>query len=58
MVFAIQCPSAACRKFMLVEAAQRGQVIRCLICGVGIRTGPKSDGVKDPPAPPRKQGTG
>ena len=56
MVFAIRCPSPTCRKYMLVEDDQRGKVIRCLICGIGIRTGAKSDAdpVKDAPVGPRK----
>lgn len=35
-VFAVRCPSAGCRKFMLVEAADRGNIVPCLICKTGI----------------------
>ena len=36
MVFAVRCPAAACRKYMLVEEADRGKVVGCLICKAGI----------------------
>jgi hypothetical protein len=39
MVFAIQCPSPKCRKFMLVEEKDRGKVVSCLICKTAIRVG-------------------
>jgi len=32
MVSAIRCPNAKCRKYMLVELAQQGKTIPCLIC--------------------------
>ena len=32
MVSAVRCPNPECRKYMLVEAHQRGQVVACLIC--------------------------
>jgi len=36
-VFAVRCPAPACRKYMLVEAADRGTVVQCLICKSGIQ---------------------
>ena len=36
-VFAVRCPAPACRKFMLVEAADRGTVVQCLVCKAGIQ---------------------
>jgi hypothetical protein len=38
-VFAVQCPSPNCRKFMLVEAHQQNQVVPCLICKTPIKVG-------------------
>ena len=37
MVFAVRCPNPACRKYMLVEEADRGKVVPCLICKQPIR---------------------
>jgi hypothetical protein len=39
MVFAVQCPEPKCRKFMLVEEYDRGNVVPCLICKTPIRVG-------------------
>ncbi len=39
MVFAVQCPEARCRKFMLVEEHDRGKIVPCLICKTPIRVG-------------------
>jgi hypothetical protein len=39
MVFAVQCPEPKCRKFMLVEEEDRGNVVACLICKTPIRVG-------------------
>jgi hypothetical protein len=39
MVFAVQCPEPRCRKYMLVEASDRGKVVACLICKTPIRVG-------------------
>jgi hypothetical protein len=39
MVFAVQCPNAKCRKFMLVEDHERGKVVSCLLCKTPIRVG-------------------
>jgi hypothetical protein len=44
-VFAVQCPSPKCRKFMLVEEQERGKVVPCLLCKTPIRVG-------GPPSPP------
>jgi hypothetical protein len=41
MVFAIQCPNPNCRKFMLVEEHERGQVVNCLLCKEPIKIGAK-----------------
>jgi hypothetical protein len=38
-VFAVQCPSPNCRKFMLVESHQQNQVVPCLICKTPIKVG-------------------
>ena len=39
MVFAVQCPEPKCRKFLLVEEHDRGNVVPCLICKTPIRVG-------------------
>ncbi len=39
MVFAVQCPNAKCKKFMLVEDHQRNQIVACLLCKTPIRVG-------------------
>ena len=51
-VFAVRCPAPACRKFMLVEAADRGTVVPCLICKAGIQipAGPPPPVAATPPA--------
>ena len=46
-VFAVQCPSPNCRKFMLVESHQQNQVVPCLLCKTPIKVGAVS-----PPKPP------
>ena len=38
-VFAVQCPNAKCRKFMLVEDHDRNKVVPCLLCKTAIRVG-------------------
>jgi hypothetical protein len=38
-VFAVQCPNPRCRKFMLVEERDCGQVVSCLLCKTPIRVG-------------------
>jgi len=37
MVVAVRCPNPECRKYMLVEDHQRGQVVTCLICKQPIK---------------------
>lgn len=49
MVVAVRCPAATCRMYMLVEAADRGKVVPCLICRRGIPV-PGDD--VPPPLPP------
>lgn len=39
MVFAVQCPNAKCRKYMLVEDHDRNKVVPCLICKTPIKVG-------------------
>jgi hypothetical protein len=59
MVFAVQCPNAKCRKFMLVEDHERGKVVACLLCKTAIRVlggappGPAPGG-RRPTPPPRR----
>jgi hypothetical protein len=36
-VVAVRCPEPKCRKYQLVEAADRGKVVNCLICKAPIR---------------------
>jgi hypothetical protein len=57
MVFAVQCPNPACRKYMLVEERDRNKVVNCLICKTPIRVGaspaplPRSSRPTPPPRP-------
>lgn len=46
MVFAVQCPEPKCRKYMLVEEHDRGNVVPCLICKTPIRVG-SGEGARD-----------
>lgn len=39
MVLTVQCPNPKCRKYMLVEDRDRGQVVACLLCKTPIRIG-------------------
>ncbi len=52
-VFAVQCPNAKCRKYMLVEEDERGKVVPCLLCKTPIRVGgtPPAPPVRTPPRP-------
>ena len=55
-VFAVQCPNPRCRKFVLVEEHDRGQVVACLLCKTAIKVGgggppPRSQ----TPPPPAKR---
>ena len=55
MVFAIQCPNAKCRKFMLVEDQERGKIVTCLLCKEPIQVGGKPAPPSNPaPAPARR----
>ena len=38
-VFAVQCPNLRCRKYMLVEEHDRGNVVACLLCKTAVRVG-------------------
>ena len=51
MVFAVRCPAANCRKYQLVEAADRGKVVSCLICKAGIRVPADPSAPAPPPQP-------
>ena len=37
MVVAVRCPNPQCRKFMLVEEADQGKVVACLVCKQPIK---------------------
>jgi hypothetical protein len=56
MVFAVQCPNAKCRKYMLVEDYQRNQIVACLLCKTPIKVGGGTGAPTRPPrtAPPRR----
>jgi hypothetical protein len=57
MVFAVQCPNARCRKFMLVEDHDRNKVVSCLLCKTPIRVGggpAEPRGSRSTPPPPRQ----
>lgn len=51
MVAAVRCPNPKCRKFMLVEEADRGKVVACLICKQAIKV---PGGTAAAPAPARE----
>jgi hypothetical protein len=55
MVFAVQCPNARCRKFMLVEEHDCNNVVECLLCKAPIRVGPPPSAAAAGPttSPPR-----
>jgi hypothetical protein len=58
MVFAVQCPNAKCRKYMLVEDHDRNKVVACLLCKAPIKVGggPQrgaQPAPRQPPAQPR-----
>lgn len=54
MVFAVQCPEPRCRKYMLVEEHDRGQIVPCLICKTPIRVG--AEPRAEEPLPPAGEG--
>lgn len=39
MVFAVQCPNPKCKKYMLVEDHERGQIVTCLLCKTAFKLG-------------------
>lgn len=47
MVIIVRCPETNCRKYQLVEDAERGKVVTCLICKASIRV-PAADGSPAP----------
>lgn len=49
MPFIVQCPDAACRKYMLLEDFARGTVVDCMICKKPIRVDPGASGAYAPP---------
>jgi hypothetical protein len=55
MVFAVQCPSPKCRKYMLVEDFDRNKIVSCLLCKTPIRVGSGPVAVKGRPTPPPRQ---
>ena len=56
MVFAVQCPNPACRKFMLVEDNDLNRVVQCLLCKTAIKVGmPVGMPPGPPPAPPPRK---
>ena len=63
MVFAVQCPSPKCRKFMLVEDADLNKVVQCLLCKAAIQVGgpqqtnqtPAGPSWSQPATPPPKR---
>jgi hypothetical protein len=58
MVFAVQCPEPKCRKYMLVEEHDRGNIVPCLICKTPIRVGGLGSGDRGQEPGVRDQGTG
>jgi hypothetical protein len=53
MVFAVQCHSAKCRKYMLVEDHERNKVVQCLLCKTPIKVGGAAPAQSKTP-PPKK----
>ena len=51
MVFAVRCPNPACRKYMLVEAGDRGKVVPCLICKQSIKVPAEAPAAAAPAQP-------
>lgn len=54
MVFAVQCPNAKCKKYMLVEDHERGKAVTCLLCKAAIKVagGPAPNPAPANPPPP------
>jgi hypothetical protein len=55
MVFAVQCPSAKCRKYMLVEDHERNKVVQCLLCKTPIKVGGAGPAPGKSKTPPPKK---
>jgi hypothetical protein len=56
MVAAVRCPNPKCRKYMLVEDADQGNVVPCLICKQSVKV-PKAGATSVPqPRPPAPVG--
>jgi hypothetical protein len=55
MVFAVQCPEPKCRKYMLVEEHDRGNIVPCLICKTPIRVGGLESAVRSQESGVRNQ---
>jgi hypothetical protein len=54
MVFAVQCPNAKCRKWMLMEDHQQNKEVPCLLCKTKIKVGSPPGRSKAPPAKKKK----
>lgn len=52
MVAAVRCPNPKCRKFMLVEDADQGNVVPCLICKQPVKVPVAGSKPATPPPPP------
>jgi len=56
MVFAVRCPNAKCRKYMLVEDHERNKVVACLLCKTPIRVSGEAPPPRNPGrVPPQEQ---
>lgn len=51
MVVAVQCPADKCRKWQMIEAADRGKEVVCLICKASIRVPAAAAAPPPPPVP-------
>lgn len=51
MVLAVRCPNPQCRKYQLVEDADRGRAVSCLVCKQAIKV-PAAPAPAPLPAPP------
>jgi hypothetical protein len=54
MAFPVQCPNPKCRKFMLVEEADRNKTVPCLLCKTAIKVAPAPGAPQAPPPVRRK----
>jgi hypothetical protein len=55
MVFAVQCPSPKCRKYMLVEDYDRNKIVPCLLCKTPIKVGGTVPAQSNRPTPPPRR---